>query len=70
MTKKGWLFVSSLIGMSVSAALLIWLIPALFGSDEHQSVWVYGILAGLAGIFAVGTRYWRPSTSTPDRTQP
>ncbi len=70
MTKKGWLFVSSLIGMSVSAALLIWLIPALFGSDEQRSVWVYGTVAGLTGIFAVGTRHWRPSRQPRTETNP
>ena len=61
------LFMVSLIGMAVSAALLIWLIPTLFRPDEQRDAWVYGVPAGLTAIFAVGTRYWRPATSTSDR---
>lgn len=66
MMKRAWLFVLSLVGMAVSAAVLILLIPSLFRSDEQASVWAVAVLACLAVAFAVGTRYWRPPTSTSD----
>lgn len=67
MNNKKMLVMVSLLGLAVSGALLIWLIPTLFRPDEQRGAWVYGVLAGLAAIFAVGTRYWRPSTSISDR---
>lgn len=67
MMSKGTLFVISLVGMAVSAAVLVWLIPTLFHSGEQRGAWVYGVLAGITAIFAVGVRYWRPSTSISDR---
>ncbi|PRW62948.1 hypothetical protein [Actinopolyspora mortivallis] len=59
------LFVVSLAGMSVSAAVLMLLIPSLFHADEQPSFWGLGVLACLTVAFAVGARYWRPSTSRP-----
>ncbi len=60
---RTWLFVVSLVGMAVSAAVLILFIPSLFQSDEHGNAWTVGVLACLAVVFAVGTLYWRPSAS-------
>lgn len=63
MLEKTWMFMVSLAGMTISAAVLILLIPSLFRSGGQSSVWAVGILACLAVAFAVGTRYWRPSAS-------
>ncbi|MBA8826265.1 hypothetical protein FHX42_003641 [Saccharopolyspora lacisalsi] len=66
MRKKTWLFVISLVGMAASAAVLILFIPSLFRSGEQGDVWAVGVLACLTVAFAVGARYWRPSTSISD----
>ena len=66
MMKKTWMFVMSLVGMTISAAVLILLIPSLFRSGEQASLWTVGVLASLTVAFAVGMLYWRPSTSTSD----
>ncbi|MGJ9414342.1 hypothetical protein ACHAAC_16700 [Aeromicrobium sp. CF4.19] len=63
---KTWPFVLSLAGMSVSAAVLILLVPSLFGSGEQVSVEALVVLACLAGVFAVGARLCRPSSSGSD----
>lgn len=63
--KKTWKFVMSLLGMSVSASVLILLIPSLFRPGEQANLWVFGGLACLSLCLAVGTLYWRPSTSNP-----
>ncbi|KIH99629.1 hypothetical protein LP52_06960 [Streptomonospora alba] len=60
------MFVISLVGMAMSAAVLILFIPPLFRSGEQGSVWAVGVLTCLTVAFAVGTRYWRPSTSASD----
>ncbi|SDP67202.1 hypothetical protein SAMN04487905_1075 [Actinopolyspora xinjiangensis] len=64
--KQTWLFVVSLAGMAVSAAVLMLYIPSLFRSGEQDGFWTLGVLACLTVTFAVGTRYWRPSTSGSD----
>ncbi|MBB5999023.1 hypothetical protein [Streptomonospora salina] len=64
MMKKTWMFVVSLLGMSVSAAVLISLIPPLFHSGEQGSVWAVGMLACLTVVCAAGARFLRPSTPT------
>jgi membrane protein DedA with SNARE-associated domain len=66
MMKRKWLFVISLLGMAVSAAVLILLIPSLFREGEQTNVWAIVVLACLAMTFAVGTLYWRTSTSISD----
>lgn len=60
------LFVVSLLGMAMSASALMLCIPSLFRPGEQGSFWVLGVLACLTVAFAVGTRYWRPSTLHPD----
>ena len=70
LTKKTWMFVLSLVGLAVSAALLILLIPSLFHSGEQAGFWTAGVLAFLAVVFAVGTRYWRPSPPLSHGGQP
>ncbi|GAA0988979.1 hypothetical protein ENKNEFLB_02871 [Nocardioides aquaticus] len=64
--KSTKLFVVSLLGLAVSAAVLILLIPSLFGSGEHADTWLVVGLALVAAAFAVGTRYWRPPTRTSE----
>lgn len=60
------LFVSSLVGLAVSAAVVILLVPTLFRSAEPGRVWAAAISGCLAVAFAVGTRRWRPSGQHPD----
>lgn len=60
------LFVSSLIGMAASAAVLILLLPSLFRAGEQGSVLGLTVWAVLTLVFAVGTRYWRPSPPVSD----
>ncbi|WP_033401592.1 hypothetical protein [Actinopolyspora mortivallis] len=68
--KETWLFVTSLTGMAVSAAVLILRIPSLFQAGERASFWGPGVLACLTVVFAVGALYWRPSPSGSDGGQP
>jgi hypothetical protein len=63
MMQRKWLSVISLLGMAASASVLILLIPSLFREGEQTNVWAIVVLACLAVTFAVGTWYWRPSTS-------
>lgn len=58
MMKHPWLFVTSLIGLAVSAAIVILLIPSLFRSGQYINDWLVGGLVILTA-FAVATRYWR-----------
>lgn len=61
MKNETLLFVVSLIGLAVSAAVLILLVPSLFRSGEPASVWAFGVSASLTVVFAVGTRHWQPT---------
>lgn len=64
--RQTWLFVASLTGMSVSAAVLILLVPSLFRADAQVATWVVGVLAGLVMAFGFAALYWRPSISPRD----
>lgn len=64
MKKKTWMFVISLLGLAVSAAVLMLLIPPLFNSGEQGSPVAVGVLGCLAVAFAAGMLYLRPSTPT------
>lgn len=55
------MFVASVIGLAVSAAVLILLLPSLFDSGDGPNTWLISSLAILAVIFAVGTGRLRPS---------
>lgn len=65
MNKRTLLFIVSLVGMAVSAAVLILLIPSLFGPGEQVDIWLVGGLAVLVVAFAAGTRRWRWRPPTP-----
>ncbi len=60
---RSTMFVASVIGLAVSAAVLILLLPSLFDSGEGANLWLLGSLAVLAVIFGVGTRRLRPSAA-------
>ncbi|WP_017974900.1 hypothetical protein [Actinopolyspora halophila] len=64
--KEIWLFVASLAGTAVSAAVMILRLPPLFHSDEQGSLRGLGVLACLTVAFAAGMLYWRPTTSRSD----
>ncbi|MCL3860647.1 hypothetical protein [Actinotalea sp. K2] len=55
-----------IVGLAVSASILMLLVPSLFlsGAQVHPLV-VVGLVAVSAG-FAVGARYWRPEAPRPD----
>ncbi|GHC80269.1 hypothetical protein GCM10007079_19100 [Nocardiopsis terrae] len=55
--------VMSLVGMAVSASVLILLVLSLFRPGGQGNVWAVGALACLTVVCAVGVRYWRPWTS-------
>ncbi len=61
--KKPWTFVFSLLGMAVSAAALIMLIPPIFDPGEQSNAWAAGALACLTLTLAAGALYSRPSTA-------
>ncbi len=65
---KNSLLVTCIIGMAVSGAVSIFLIPSLFNSDGQSSIWIVVALGFLFVVFAVGARYWkRPSPTTSDK---
>lgn len=53
------LAVSCLAGLSLSAAVLILLVPTLFRPDGQVHPLVLVGLAALGVVFAVGARHWR-----------
>ena len=54
------LFLTFLIGFSVSAAALILTIPAIFGPHEPQQAMLTMILGAVTAILAVGALLLRP----------
>ncbi|MFD7368043.1 hypothetical protein ACFV4I_17435 [Nocardiopsis alba] len=57
------MFVMSLLGTALTAALLISLVPSFFGPGDQGNVWAAGDLAGLTLSLAVTTLRLRPSAS-------
>ena len=55
------MFVASLVGLAVSAAVLIVIVPSLFVDGGAVPTWVVGALVVLVVTFGIGTRRWRPS---------
>lgn len=67
MTVNNWPLVISVVGLALSAGVLILLLPTLFDpSGDLVSGWLLAVLAGLAVMFAIGTRRWRPSAARPE----
>lgn len=64
--KKSSLLAMCIVGMAISGAVLIWLIPPVFTANGHSNFWVLGALGLLFLLFAAGARYWKPSVDTPD----
>jgi hypothetical protein len=62
MNRRTLLFIVSLVGMAISAAVLILLIPSLFRPGEQVDIWLVGGLAVLVVALAAGARRWRPPT--------
>lgn len=62
MNKRTLPFIVSLVSLTISAAVLILLIPSLFRPGEQVDIWLVGGLAVLVVAFAAGTRRWRPPT--------
>ncbi|RMB60135.1 hypothetical protein [Tessaracoccus antarcticus] len=60
--KKNSLFLASIIGLALSGAVLILLIPGLFNSPGQGTLWMVSIMGVLVVLFAVGTRYWKTTT--------
>ncbi len=50
-----------IVGMAISGAVLIWLIPPVFSANGQNNFWVMGVLGLLFLVFAVGARYWKKS---------
>lgn len=61
-----WLFIGSLLGMAVTAAVLILRIPALFDAGRPDTLGVVVALACLAMVFAGGALRWRSSERSPE----
>lgn len=55
------LLVMCIVGMALSGAVLILLIPSLFRSDDHGNVGIMGASGLLVLAFAAGARHWKPS---------
>lgn len=66
--KKSSLLAMCIVGMGISGAVLILLIPPLFSSDGQSNLWVMGALGLSFLIFAVGARYWKQSSSSTTGT--
>lgn len=60
-------FVVSLMGLAVSAAALVLLVPSFFDGGSTISPWVVAGLACLAVAFAVGTLLSGPAHRASDR---
>ncbi len=58
------LLVTCIIGMAVSGAVLIFLIPSLFNSDGQSNIWIPVALGFLFLVFAAGAQYWKRSSPT------
>lgn len=63
--KASSLFITSLIGTSVSGAVLVLLVPSSFLAGEQGGQWPLGAFAGLTLAFAAGARRWRPPAPAP-----
>ncbi len=61
---KNSLLVTCIIGMAISGAVLIFLIPSLFNSDGQSNIWIPVALGILFVVFAAGARYWKASSPT------
>ncbi len=61
--KKSSLMVTCIIGMGLSCAVLILLVPSLFSSDGQGNIWIIGALGFIFLAFAAGARYWKSSIS-------
>ncbi len=59
--KKSSLLAMCIVGMAISGAVLMLLIPPVFSGNGHSSFWVMGALGLLFLFFAAGARYWKPS---------
>ena len=62
--KKSSLLAMCIVGMAISGAVLIWLIPPVFSANGQSNFWVMGALALLFLVFAAGARYWKPAVDT------
>lgn len=60
-TQSPWPFVVSIALLALSAAVLLLLVPQLFGTGDDPAPWLLGALGGLALAGAVGTRRFRPN---------
>ncbi|QBI18492.1 hypothetical protein ER308_02190 [Egibacter rhizosphaerae] len=58
-------FLALFIGMTLTGAAIILLIPSLFEPHEPYLVWAIGILGGLFVVLAVGVLYLRPAKPPP-----
>ncbi len=61
MTRRTALLVVCVLGLAVSAAVLVLLLPPLFSPGEQAGPWAVGVSAVLAVVFAGGCLRWGPS---------
>ncbi|GAA5226776.1 hypothetical protein [Paeniglutamicibacter antarcticus] len=61
--KKSSLMVACIIGMGLSGAVLMLLVPLLFSSDGQGNIWIMGALGVLFLAFTAGARYCKPFIS-------
>lgn len=64
--KTNSLLLTCIIGMALSGAVLIWLIPPLFSSDGQSNIWIMVALGSLFIAFAAGAWYAKQSIPTAD----
>lgn len=64
-TPSPWPFIISLALLTISGATLVLLLPQLFQSGSNPEPWLFGALAGVAAIGALGTRLFRPERPKP-----
>jgi len=62
--KKSSLLAMCIVGMGISGAVLILMIPPLFSANGQNNTWFMAALGLLFLVFAAGARYWKRSVDT------
>lgn len=64
--KRSSLLLTCIIGLALTGAALILLVPPMFNPEGTNNAWLIGGLALLALVFAAGALRWKPSSPVTD----
>lgn len=62
--KTPWLLVICVVGLAISGAALIWMVPSLFDATRQSNGWLMIALAGLGITFSVAAIRLRRAESS------